>query len=704
MLSDLIKNKEKYDVFALSVFLLWFKTYLVNKFYFKLPVDNSMQEFILFINPLSSSLLLFGIVMLISVNNRNKYILVISIVSSFVIYGNILFHRFYNDFISLPVLFQTSNMGDLGSSVTELLKYSDILFFLDLLVLSLYLIFKKKTYEFEKTTRGGMVILILSISIFIVNLALSEIQRPQLLSRTFDREMLVKNIGTFNYHIYDVVLQTKSKAKRAFADGEEIKDILNYSNTKVKNVENEMTGIGSGKNVVYIALESLQEFVMESDVDGNEITPFLNSLLKDSYYFTNFYHQTAQGKSSDSEFTIDTSMYPLPSGAVYFTHAFNKYNALPKILGEAGYNNNVFHANNSSFWNRDQMYKSMGYDKFYDLQYYDVDETNAVGWGLKDDHFFDQSIKYMKDLKEPYSAKLITLTNHFPFNLDEEDLLIPVWDSNSGTLNRYFTTVRYMDEALKYFFESLKEEGLYENTVFVMYGDHYGISNNHNKAMGTYLGHKISEYDEVQLQKVPLLIHIPGEEGKRIDTVGGQIDIKPTLLNILGIKIADNDIIFGNDLFSPREELMIMRNGNFVTEKYVSVGNTCYTKTVEDEKNRLLIESKLLEDQKLMDEELENMTVPESEIDPSTELEEIIELEESIGSEEGIDSNLVNEGIGEEVGQELEIENEKDCDYYESLVNKELKYSDQVIYGDLLRFVDNIVDTVENKFRNEELK
>src|SRR5699024_5624758 len=182
-------------------------------------------------------------------------------------------------------------------------------------------------------------------------------------------------------------------------------------------------------------------------VNDQEITPFLNRLIddEDTYYFENFYHQTEQGKTSDSEFIAENALYPLPRGAVYFTHGQNEYHALPEIIKEKEYYSAVFHANDKSFWNRDQMYANMKFDHFYDKDAFDVTDDNSVGWGLKDKPFFEQSIEYLKELEEPFYAKFITLTNHFPFELDESDRSIDPYDSNSNTLNHYFPTVRYMD-------------------------------------------------------------------------------------------------------------------------------------------------------------------------------------------------------------------------------------------------------------------
>lgn len=157
----------------------------------------------------------------------------------------------------------------------------------------------------------------MALGVTFFNLALAEAARPELLTRTFDREILVKNIGTYHYHLYDAILQTKSSAQRALADGSELSEIENYVRANQKEVNDELYGLAKGKNVILISLESTQSFVINKTVNGEEITPFLNQFIKDSYYFNNFYHQTGQGKTSDSEFIIENSLYPLGRGAVF---------------------------------------------------------------------------------------------------------------------------------------------------------------------------------------------------------------------------------------------------------------------------------------------------------------------------------------------------------------------------------------------------
>ncbi|MCM3002472.1 LTA synthase family protein [Priestia koreensis] len=581
------KDVRKFSFLGFAALLLWIKTYIVYKTCFDIDIENWHQELILFINPLSFLLILFGFSLFFkSQRAHHRYIIIASFLASFVLAANVIFYRFFNDFLTLPVLFQMSNMGDLGGSVAELLNVSDFLLFSDVLLLWAVSRWKRK-----ETTRAFHVPLKLKAAfytcvlvVFSTNLVLSEVERPELLTRTFDREILVKNLGTYNYHVYDAVLQSKSKAQRALADSSELVEIQNYMQGNREEKKDSLFGVAKGKNVIVISMESTQSFVINQKVNGQEITPFLNQFIKESYYFNQFYHQTGQGKTSDAEFLVDNSLYPLGRGSVFFTHAGNKYYATPTILKRHGYYSAVLHANNKSFWNRDMMYPQFGYDRFFSLSDYDVTPENSVGWGLKDIPFFDQSTEYLRYMPQPFYAKFITLTNHFPFQLGVEDQYIAPYTSESKTLNRYFPTVRYTDEALKHFITKLKQDGLYDNSIIIIYGDHYGISDNHQVAMGQYMGEKVTPFLSTQLQRVPFIIHIPGDRYKgTITNVAGQIDIKPTILHLLGIS-EEKDVRFGHNLFSlPANNVTVLRNGSFITNDYLYTDTKCYDQHTKKE-------------------------------------------------------------------------------------------------------------------------
>ncbi|WP_369404861.1 LTA synthase family protein [Piscibacillus salipiscarius] len=165
-------------------------------------------------------------------------------------------------------------------------------------------------------------IITVGLSVLALNLVLAEIERPMLFKRGFDREYLVKNVGLFTFHGYDAVITASMQSKRLFADGSEFNEIEEYVDNKVTDTKKadqkvDLKGIAEGKNIVYIAVESMQQFVINREVNGEEVTPFLNDLIQDSYYFDNYYHQTALGKTSDHEFLLDNSLYPLPNSAAF---------------------------------------------------------------------------------------------------------------------------------------------------------------------------------------------------------------------------------------------------------------------------------------------------------------------------------------------------------------------------------------------------
>ena len=574
-------------LFIIAAVLLGVNTYIVYRFYFNLSIESIFQETILIINALAISAFILFLAVWMKPKSQKRYIKYTVLIMSLIVFANLLYYRNFTDFVTIPTLFQVNNAGDLGSSVFSLFHLTDILLFLD--VFLIFYFAKRDTFPVKEYS--GLFkrkLIVVSLAALALNLTLAEIERPMLFKRGFDREYLVKNVGVFAFHAYDMVLTASTQSKRLFADGSEMNDIEEYVDQEIRSTNQvtstDMKGIAEDKNIIYIAAESLQSFVINKELNGEEITPFLNDLVEDSYYFDNFYHQTLLGKTSDHEFILDNSLYPLPNSAVYFTHAQNEFHSLPKIIKEKGYSSYSMHANNGSFWNRNTMYETMGYDKFFDQESYEVRDEHSFGWGLEDKEFFRQSVDLMKDLEEPYYLKMISLTNHFPFDLPEEKASIDKFDSNSTTLNQYFQTVRYFDESLEVLFNELKDAGMYEDSIIVIMGDHYGISSYHNKAMAQFLGkEEITPYDEVQLERVPLFIHIPGNKDNQvISKVTGQIDFKPTILNMLDIE-NQNDIVFGNDIFSDeRKGFIAMRDGTVVGEEYIYTSDTCYERSSGD--------------------------------------------------------------------------------------------------------------------------
>ncbi len=573
-------TKSNLRLFFLIVVLFWLKTYAAYQIEFSLGIDNKLQEFLLFINPLSSALIFLGIALLFKGKIQSTVLIVMNLVLSILLYANVVYYRFFSDFITVPVVMQTkTNAGQLGESALSLMSPLDIFYFTDTIIL-IFLI-AKKWYKSERATsrKPAKYVIAAGIVTFLINLGLAEMDRPQLLSRTFDRNYLVKYLGVTNFSIYDVVQNARSASQKAMADSNDVTEVENYIKANYAQPNPEYFGKAKGMNVITISMESLQTFMIDYKLNGQEVTPFLNSLAHDgkTFYFDNIINQTGQGKTSDAEFMLDNSLYPMSQGAVFVSKAQNTLQATPAILKSQGYTSATFHGNYKTFWNRNEMYRSIGYDKFFDAEYYNMTEENTKNYGLKDKPFFTESMPMLESLPQPFYTKFITLSNHFPFKMDEGDTDFPAAETDDKVVNQYFQSAHYMDQALEQFFNDLKESGLYDNTVIVLYGDHYGISENHNEAMAEIIGKEITPFEYSRnLQRVPVFIHVPGVEGGVQHQIGGQVDIRPTLLHLLGIDTKDY-LEIGSDLLSENHrEVVPFRNGDFISPDFSQIEEKCY--------------------------------------------------------------------------------------------------------------------------------
>ncbi|MFB4167347.1 LTA synthase family protein [Virgibacillus sp. JSM 102003] len=577
------KSISKMTFFFAAVGLLWLKTYLTYIYEFNLDIQNSMQEFLLFFNPLSSALVFLGIALFAKGKRAGIWIIVIDFLMSFLLYANVVYYRSAADYITLPTLTQTANFGSLGGSIASLVAWHDLFYAADIILLIALFIWSRTSWSDSRLKlRKPVLVLAAGIMAFAVNLQLATDDRPELLTRTFDRNYIVKYLGSYNFAIYDAIQTAQSSRQRVFADSSDITVVENYTTAKYAKPNPNLFGVAKGKNIIKIHLESFQSFLIDYKLHGEEVTPFLNSLVhnqrKNFTYYDNFFHQTAQGKTADAELILDNSLYPLPQGAAFVTKGQNTYQALPAILKQnQNYTSAVFHGDNKTFWNRDEIYKQFGIDNYFHAKYYDMNKDNVINYGLKDKPFFKQSMSMLKSLEKPFYAHMMTLTHHHPYKISDKEASIKPANTGDPSVDRYFQTARYLDESLRQFFSDLKEAGLYKDSVIMIYGDHYGISENHNKAMKQITGEKITDFKHTQLQRVPFMIKVPGVEGKgTVHEYSSQIDVMPTLLHLVGIK-ANKYIQFGTDMFSKdHKDFVAFQDGDVVTPEYTFASGEFY--------------------------------------------------------------------------------------------------------------------------------
>ena len=567
---------------------------------FHLSLENALQHFILIINPIATSLLLLSVGLYVR-RKKPAYItmIVIYFIMTALLFSNAIYYREFTDFITINTMLGAGKVASgLGESAIKLFRPYDILYWLDFILLIFALATKRiKMDETPVRARMAFAFSTLAVMIFSGNLFLAESDRPELLTRTFSRDYLVKYLGINAFTAYDGVQTYKTTQVRAQASATDMDEVAEYVKGHYAKPNDQYFGLAKGRNVIYIHLESTQQFLIDyklKDENGveHEVMPFINSLYhsNSTFSFSNFFHQVKAGKTSDSETLFENSLFGLNQGAL-FTQlgGKNTFEAAPNILKQTqGYTSAVFHGNSGTFWNRNETYKHLGYDYFFDASYYNVTEDNSFQYGLNDKPFFQQSVKYLEHLQQPFYTKFIAVSNHYPYSqLSGDETGFPLAQTKDETINSYFSTANYMDTAVHEFFDYLKQSGLYDNSIIILYGDHYGISNARNKELAQLLGKDRdtwSNFDNAQVQRVPYMIHIPGmTQGKIIDTYGGQVDALPTLLHLLGVD-TQNYIQLGQDLFSPdHKQLVAFRDGDFVTPNYTYYGGVLYDNKTGEE-------------------------------------------------------------------------------------------------------------------------
>ncbi|GAB5056939.1 LTA synthase family protein [Companilactobacillus alimentarius] len=564
---------------TLLVFTLWLKTIIAYYSDFSLGVADPLQHMILLINPIATTLVLLSIALYIT-RSKPSYIVmgIIYLLESALLYGNVLYYREFSDFLSFNTIAGASKVSKgLGGSAAGLVQGHDFIYGLDIVIIIILLMthfIKIDSRPMHKLT--AVATTMLGVFLFSFNLTVAESNRPQLLGRTFDRAYIVKYLGLNTFLAYDSIRTVQNNQVRSEAVGTDMDDVLadvekNYAKPNAKYF-----GKAKGKNIIIIHLESFQQFLINDKVNGQEVTPFLNSLYNDknTMSFDNFYHEVGQGRTSDAENMLETGLFGLPEGSLFTKlGSDNTFQAAPSILGQKeGYTSAVFHGNTGSFWNRNSVYKNMGYNYFFDESYFNKTSDSSLEFGMKDKLMLSESVKYLEQLQQPFYAKFITVTNHYPFQLPDEDKdSFTAPNTSNSTVNGYFETAHYLDNSLKEFFSYLKSSGIYDNSMIVLYGDHYGLSNSQNPDLAPLLGvdsNDWTDFNNSQMQKVPFMIHMKGLKGGINHTYGGEIDVLPTILHLAGIKTKQY-IQLGTDLLSKQHNpIVIFRNKNFVTPHY----------------------------------------------------------------------------------------------------------------------------------------
>ena len=563
--------------------------------------NGSLFSFHPLIFDISIPIIFGSLTYLIKNKKEYTYLLICLIILSIICIINNIYYEFYSSYASFSLITALKQVGEVGDALIEKIRLVQFIYLLApiiFIIINHYLsktedikvLIKKKDnkYSFKQTLFIGLAI----TAIGTLSLNIVDFNR---LAKQWNREIVVNRFGIIIYQINDLFNTLRPTIDSWFGYDVALKRFNDYYNENtIKKSNNEYTNIFKDYNIIFIHMESITDFLIDLKINDVPIAPNITKLSEEGIYFSNFYPQISAGTSSDTEFTLSTSLMPAISGTVFVSYSNREYPSIQKELTSKGYYTFSMHANKALMWNRNNMHPSLGYKDFYSSNSYNIDEI--VGLGLSDKSFFNQSIPILETIESQnnkYMGTIITLSNHTPFDnnelFEQIDLTYTINDKDetinysyleNTKLGDYIRSSHYADEALGLFIDNIKNSEYFNNTIFVLYGDHdpkLAINEYSNYYNFDFTTGKIYEKEDDNYinydyyanelnKKTPLIIWSKNQEfHKKIDYYMGMIDVYPTLANMLGLY---NKYALGHDIFEIKDDnIVAFPNGNFLTNK-----------------------------------------------------------------------------------------------------------------------------------------
>ncbi len=337
--------------------------------------------------------------------------------------------------------------------------------------------------------------------------------------------------------LYNTCFAPDKYGKEDFAKVEE------YFDKKGKPSSNDYTGIFKGKNVVAVMLEGIDTWMIDK-----KYTPAMCYMMDNGINLTNHYSPMfGTGHTFNAEFAFNTGYFS-PLSAVSATNfSSNKFPfAMPNLFKEQGYTTNSFHYNTSEFYNRGIMHKSFGYEEYNSLPDFGMPVTVSQS----DSNILKNDAVYKKMTQsQPFFNFVITYSGHIPYTFrdaklvlareNHSDLIDPAMDEEK---NNCLILAADTDDFFKQLLTKLEEDKLLDDTVIVVFTDHYAYGYSDQQKLESYKQGEIMHH-------VPAFIYAKGMESVKISKPTQTIDLLPTMLNLFDIK-ADTGFI-GNDILSP---------------------------------------------------------------------------------------------------------------------------------------------------------
>ncbi len=495
---------------------------------------------------------------------RIVYALIL-IISAVWCFSNYIYHCVFKQFLWV---------GDIAM-VGEGIEYINIIFdyasplallvFALLIGVCIFVVGKFSSFGFKKYKAVVLVFCVIGIVItdgVFQNIAKREIkagawevwQKPALIYNEYrDSKKSLYTSGLYQY-------SAKSVKKLFEKDNTDIQAEKEFAKSYFKiGTDNEMTGILEGKNIIFVLMESIDDFLIT-----DEYTPEIKRMMEEGINFANhFSPNMGTGYTFNSEFGANTGFYCPSTASSASLYTKNVYpQTIANRLKNKGYKTSAIHFNSRHFYNREAMYKKWGYDNYYCL----MDYMSIEKCVIDSDAMRDEKVSSLIVPESPFMTYFITYSAHLPYNTPDNKLKgIREYYPDRYKGDSEIETLRLLahdtDKFFKLLNQKLEEEGIAEETVIVAYTDHYAYGINDKELL---MNESIKMGSEI-LEKTPFFIYCKGMESKKVEKVTSTVDITPTLENLFGLQKMNT--YMGSDAFSDDGGLVYFSDGRWYDGK-----------------------------------------------------------------------------------------------------------------------------------------
>jgi len=457
--------------------------------------------------------------------------------------ANLMYSRTYFTAIPLDSYFLASNLKDFTASVWDSIRWYDSLLLI-ITISTLYIASRNGKNGLHRLRCRGiclyaLILIALGCASWILSLTGGG-YRTQI--SEMEESCYYSTCVTPVYTVFGNLIYQGLSTDSSTLTAEDVAEIEGWISEKerIRPYTALPDSIPGRKNLVIILCESLESWVIQRDIDGKPITPYLNSLIADSatLYAPNVLTQVASGRSIDCQLLLNAGMLPMMQSVYSMKYPHSTYKTLAKAMKERdNAHTYILTCDKPIVWNQEVIGKAFGVDTLLHRSSWKNDELVGNPAKLSDGSFLRQSVEKLKNGEiwkedEPAFIQWVTYSGHNPFvlpdKLKDPEFSVPqTWQEKAAN---YVTMAHYTDESLKPLIEYLKSRSDYDSTLIVITGDHEGLAANRSELLKDERMEGIIDGN----QFTPLIILNSPVTG-RYDDVMGQIDMYPTLLHLMGL-------------------------------------------------------------------------------------------------------------------------------------------------------------------------